>query len=330
MRSRRKVSNYNPCYFIAAILLGMVLAVGGSVWATTIGSTVSSSGSVAGTLFSASSASATSTFSGLVEFDGTTVMLGDAQTDRVNYVTGELYYVNAATSTINASAAVNVWSIATSTSVIPMFTIDSSNTRAGIATTAPVATFAVGAAGSFYAAGNVTFGDAAGDTVTFNGDSMSYTLAATSTITGDVFSRWSIATSTTETPLLSVGSSGGQARVGVATATPWALLSVNSLTGTDAFAVGSSSASTTLVVSKAMRVGIGTSTPGTVFSVDGTGDVLVIGTATSAVRIHSSKSATGASGRGGCLELEDVSGNVFRLVASTSRGPAVFQDGGCY
>ena len=74
-----------------------------------------------------------STISTLIVENNST--LGDAVTDQVTFVSGDLTYNNTATSTIQE--VVNAWSIATSTSVTPILSVDGSTGYLGVGTVAP-------------------------------------------------------------------------------------------------------------------------------------------------------------------------------------------------
>ncbi|MEK7566887.1 MAG: hypothetical protein AAB527_02020, partial [Patescibacteria group bacterium] len=97
------------------------------------------------------SSTTASTF--LVENNAT---FGDAITDKVIFRAGTLQFDNRATSTI-PNLTVNAWSIATSTSIVPTFTISTASSPfgfVGIGTTSPATTFSVAGAG--YLTGNFT------------------------------------------------------------------------------------------------------------------------------------------------------------------------------
>jgi hypothetical protein len=85
--------------------------------------------------------------------------IGDAQTDRLTINAGVTNFTNSSTSTI-PSTTLNAFSIATSTTVTPFLTFDTSNYRLGIGTTSPSQTFSVGGAGHGYFLGGLGVGTA--------------------------------------------------------------------------------------------------------------------------------------------------------------------------
>ena len=157
-------------YFMLAMVLGALLTVSASVWATSLGTNISSSGSLSAAttlsvtgkstlsggilvnnatstitwlnMINATSTNATSTFLGVSTHASTSAL-------RVSNATtfdGSLTYTNVGTTTIATNA--NAWSYATSSASIPLVKFDASNTRIGIGTTTPGATFAVGGDGT--------------------------------------------------------------------------------------------------------------------------------------------------------------------------------------
>src|SRR3989344_6000268 len=96
------------------------MAVGGSVWATSVGTNVSVTG---------------------------TLTIGGAT----------ITHSVAATTSILADGA-NSWAIATSSANIPFVKYNTSTYRIGISTTTPGATFTVGGAGNIYALGGLGVG----------------------------------------------------------------------------------------------------------------------------------------------------------------------------
>ena len=115
----------SPYSFIFALILGVVMAVGGSVWATSVGTNVSVTG---------------------------TLTIGGAT----------ITHSVAATTSILADGA-NSWAIATSSANIPFVKYNTSTYRIGISTTTPGATFTVGGAGNIYAL--ATHGIFSGDAI---------------------------------------------------------------------------------------------------------------------------------------------------------------------
>lgn len=100
------------------------------------------------------------TTAGAIENTGN-VLFGDAATDIAMFASGDIRYNNIGTTTISQ---VNVagWSIATSTSPAPLVRFDTSNTRVGIATGTPTATFTVN--GDTYVTGGFALGEGAATT----------------------------------------------------------------------------------------------------------------------------------------------------------------------
>lgn len=230
----------SPSRFILALVLGAMLAVGGSVWATSVGTNVSVTGTLTTTgattlngsstfgdasgdvnLFTGTlQASTTALFTGAATFYGN-VTLGDAAADSLT--------LNAATGTI-ASASATSWAIATSSANIPFLRFDTSNYRIGIGTTSPGATFAVGGSGDIYALGaltidgNTTLGNASADTLTVNAATVTYGNTGTSTIPASSAVSWAIATSSANIPFLRFDTSN--TRIGISTTSPGATFSV--------------------------------------------------------------------------------------------------------
>ncbi len=315
MRKVKKVTRRgNPYSFILALLLGMVLAVGGSVFATTVGNSVTVSGSLTlngnGTFGDASTdinlftgtlqASTTALFTGAVTTYGN-VTLGDAAGDTFTVTGTSITYSTAGTTTIPSTSAV-AWAYATSSADIPLLRLDTSNTRIGISTTTPGATLAIGGAGNIYAlgglgvglatttagaienSGNVLFGDASGDLVMFNAATLIHNNAGTTTIPTSAVSR-AYATSTANIPLVRFDASN-------------------------------------------TRVGISTTTPGATLAVGGDGTAIIMGGATSTLSIQST--ANSAASRGGCIELESTAGDGTRFsLMATGAGIAYWTTGGC-
>ncbi|MEK7082206.1 MAG: NYN domain-containing protein, partial [Patescibacteria group bacterium] len=75
-------------------------------------------------------------------------LFGDAQADIVGFNSGLLTFSNSATTTIPLSA-INSFSIATSSSAVPLFSFDTSNYRVGLGTTSPAFTFSAAGSGYF-------------------------------------------------------------------------------------------------------------------------------------------------------------------------------------
>lgn len=254
----QKVFRSRSYRYITTLVLGASLAVGASVWATSVGTNVSVSGTLAvtgattldgnTTLGNASTdvnlftgtlqASTTALFTGNVTTYGDATF-GNASTD-VNLFTGTLQasttalFSGAVTTyvgvTANGAVTINQnLTVATST----LF-VGSENGRVGIGTTTPGATLSVSGLGT-----GVT-------SLLLSGINTIYASSSTSTIQSAV-NGLSFATSLTATPLLSLDSTN--ARLGVGTGTPMSTFSVqgNSLISGTA-TVGNLVATNTLTV----------------------------------------------------------------------------------
>lgn len=137
-------------------------------------------------------------------FDSTLISFGSS-TQRLGT---ELQFMNVATTTI-ATSTVNAWSIATSLTGIPIFTIDTSVNRAriGFGTTSPGTTFSVAGAGTdgaHFDLTSINFASSSAPSLTLN-----YFAPATSTIPNNQKYAFSIATSTSNTkPIFSISTDG--------------------------------------------------------------------------------------------------------------------------
>lgn len=122
------------------------LSVGGSLF---VGASA-----VGGTIGGFGVGNATTT-AGAIENTGN-VLFGDAAGDIAMFASGDIRYNNIGTTTISR---INVagWSIATSTSPAPLVRYDTTNTRVGIATGTPTATFTV--KGDTYTTGGFKVGE---------------------------------------------------------------------------------------------------------------------------------------------------------------------------
>ncbi|MBI4135086.1 MAG: hypothetical protein HY471_03210 [Candidatus Sungbacteria bacterium] len=196
----------------------------------------------------------------------------------------------------NASVYINPASAAADTNLLglaingtPKFLVDSDgDIFANSLTTAGTVTVGSTTASSFLVEGTLYAGDAQADTFIINAGTITYANYATSTITNDRVNAWSLATSTALTPIFTVSTASttasGSGAVGVGTTSPYAKLSVSASTTAAAFAVrqvdsGNQGAiasffdGTTeiLTIDQAGRLGIGTTTPGALFSVAASG-----------------------------------------------------------
>ena len=260
--------------FILALILGMVLAVGGSVWATSIGTSITVTGNL-----TTSSTSASSTVSYALGVSTTT----PATTLSVGgnaYVTGGLGAGVISTTAGRILANVDL-GVATTTPAQELSVVGDAyitlGLGVGIATTS---------AGTIENIGNVLFGDAAGDLVMSNSANWIFNNAGTTTIPSANANAWSYATSTANVPFLKFNTS-------------------------------------------TYRLGVGTTTPGATLAVGGDGTGIIMGGATSTLSIQSTNEA--APQRGGCIEVESAEGGgaVFRLYATSTNVPAVWESGSC-
>ncbi|MBI2096761.1 MAG: hypothetical protein HYT40_01220 [Candidatus Sungbacteria bacterium] len=128
-------------------------------------------------------------------------------------------FVFASSSTSTIPTALNAFSFATSPTAVSIFSLDGLNSRIGVGgTSTPATTLSV--AGNTYLDSNViTYSSSTAANLT-----VSYQTSATSTIPSTV-NAWSIATSITATPVISVNSLNS--RVGINVASPGAALQVN-------------------------------------------------------------------------------------------------------
>ncbi|MDP3710304.1 MAG: hypothetical protein Q8R29_01105 [bacterium] len=305
--------------FFLALVIGLALAVGASVWATTIGTNISGTGTL--------------DITGATTLNGA-VTIGDAAADAFTINSNSVTFANAGTSTIPSASAVS-WAIATSSADMPFFRFDTSNTKIGIASGTPIVTFSVGGAGNIYAAGglgvgqatttagvientgNVLFGDAAGDIVRLNSASLIFNNAGTTTIPAASGPSWAIATSSANIPLVRYDTSNS--RIGIASGTPITTLSIGG--AGNVYAAGG------------LGVGQATTTAGVIETSSGPslfgGDAFVVGSSgTTTMRVEST-----ANGRGGCIQIESPgalagAGSYFHMYATTT-GAAYWQTGAC-
>lgn len=220
MSSSNRFFNNSPYSFILALILGMALAVGASVWATSVGTNVS----VTGTL-TVSSATASSTVTRALGVGTSTpsVMLavGGAATDTTGhgYFTGGLG-VGAITTAAGRIVANVDLGVASTTPAQELSVVGdgyfTSGLGVGIATTS---------AGTIQNTGNFLFGDAAGDLVMSNSASWIFNNQGTTTIPASNNAAWAYATSSSANiPLLRFDTSNY--RMGLGTTTPGATLVV--------------------------------------------------------------------------------------------------------
>lgn len=291
----------NPYLFFVALVLGVVMAVGGSVWATSVGTNVSVTGNLT---VSSTSASSSVTYALGVGTSTPAKMFSVGGAGGTNtghgYFTGGLGVGNVSTTTvggIETSGAALLGGVLNVTGATTLNTTAVITTSLGIATTSPATTLSIvgstyttlglGAgratttAGAIENSGNALFGDAAGDRVMFNAANLIHNNAGTTTLPASA-TAWSYATS----------SAGAFVRLDT--------------TNT--------------------RVGIASSSPGAALAVAGDGTAIIMsGEGTSTISVQS-----GGTTKGGCIELESAAGDgsVFRLYATTT-GLVVFESGSC-
>lgn len=225
-RRGHKGSSRSTYSFIFALMLGVFLAVGASVWATSIGNNVSVSNnlSASGKLtISGTSASSSIAFALGV---GTTTpeamfSVGGAagNTSGHGYFTGGLG-VGIVVTTSGRIVANADLGVATTTPAQELSVVGdgyfTGGFGVGIATTS---------AGTIENTGSALFGDASTDVVRFNTASLIFNNAGTSTLPVLNADAWSFATSTANVPLIKLDTANN--RVGIGTTTPGATLAVN-------------------------------------------------------------------------------------------------------
>lgn len=183
-----KKSHNNPFLLIFALVLGLMLAAGISVWATTIGNNVDVTGTftVNGNSTFGDTSSDVNLFTGTLQAS-TTVLFTGAVTTYGNSTFGD------------ASTDVNLFTGTLQASTTALFT------------------------GAVTTYGNVTLGDAAGDTFTVTGNSITYSNAGTTSIPSDA-NGWTYATSSSAFPFVKFDTSN--VFVGIATSAPAATLDI--------------------------------------------------------------------------------------------------------
>ncbi|MBI3631023.1 MAG: hypothetical protein HY221_01685, partial [Candidatus Sungbacteria bacterium] len=118
--------------------------------------------------------------------------------------------------------------------------------------------------------GNAVLGDAASDAVTFNAGTLAFSNPATTTIAANAVDAWSVATSTSGISLLSFDTTNG-GRIGIASTSPWGLVSVEMNTQNPAFVVSDAGTSSpAFIVAGTGNVGVGTTSPQAALGVGGT------------------------------------------------------------
>ena len=268
----------SPVLVIATLVLGAALAVGGSVWATSIGTNIS----VTGTL----------------TVDGNST-LGNASDD-INLFTGRLQASTTALFTSGFTTYGN-WTVDQSATTTVTFNqaglnfdsgtlmVDAYNNRIGLGTTTPGTTLALNGAAHF----NSTL--IVGDTLTAT------STALLATAGGNVGVG-----STTPGSILAVQN---VANFRIGTSTIYGGLNVNSIAAT-------STATSTIDYGTTLSrvggsVGIATTTASKTLSVGGDG---MFGTSATTSVIVTSTSSTA----GGCIQLKGTDGTMIRIYATTT------------
>lgn len=186
--------------FIFALFLGVALAVGASVWATSIGNDV--------TVTNALSVTGTSALTGAVTTTGAATVGTDL--------------------TVTSGARVGTGSTGTHLTALADDTlfVEGQAEFDGIvwfdASLQASSTALITGAATFY--GNVTVGDGTGDTLTITGTSITHSNAGTTTIPATDANSWSFATSSANIPMVKINTS--TSRIGIGTTTPGASLAV--------------------------------------------------------------------------------------------------------
>ena len=146
---------------------------------------------------------------GALTVDGS-VTAGDAVGDSLTVNAGTVAMGNRATTTITNNF-LNAWSIATSSTIAtPTLTIDTSNGAVGRIGIGTLTPVAtLDIVGSLQANGSTTLGSAVTETLTIQSGIIARGTRATTTIPNNLLNVWSIATSTGITPTLSISTASG-------------------------------------------------------------------------------------------------------------------------
>lgn len=219
VRLRRFSFYRSPAFFMLALVLGMMLAMGVSVLATSVGNNIQVTGNLT---VETSSASSSVTYALGVGTSTPAVIFAvggaSGNTTGHGYFTGGLG-VGAITTASGRVVANSDFGVATTTPAQELSVVGdgyiTSGLGVGVATTT---------AGAIQNIGNVLLGDASGDLVMFNSASLIYNNQGTTTLPLANANAWSYATSTANVPLVKLDTSN--TRVGVSTTTPGATLAV--------------------------------------------------------------------------------------------------------
>lgn len=209
----------NPFSFILALMLGAFLAVGLSVWATSVGNDIQVTGKLA---VDSTSASSTVTYALGVGTSTPSVIFAvggaSGNTAGHGYFTGG-FGVGAITTASGRIVANADLGVATTTPAQELSVVGDAYFTLGLGVGA-----ATTSTGTIEHTGNVLHGDASTDLVMFNAATLIFNNQGTSTLPLSNADAWSFATSTANIPLLKLNTSN--TRVGISTTTPGATLAV--------------------------------------------------------------------------------------------------------
>lgn len=366
MRKQKKVTRVrNPYSFILAIFLGMVLAVSGSVWATTIGDSISATKDItAEGILTINSSTASSSITHALGIATTTPMArlsiqataGPALLAIGSSASTTLFVKE---SSVGIGTTSPIGDLFIYNSVTPHLYIEGTHTTASDADVRFRRSRAGAAVQSGDSLGALDFWGWDGSNWIESGGFVSFaegTISAgtvpsnlrfrTMSDSGDFAERMRIDAAgffgigtTSPAQRLSVAGNlwldANYIYVGSSTAASTTVVyqgtaTTSIATNADSFAYATSSANIPLVKfdSSNTRVGISTTTPGRTLSVGGDGTALIEGAGTSTLYMYSTGPITGTGARGGCIELEGPDGSAFRLYA-TSAQVAMFESGSC-
>ncbi len=327
---------------LSALVVGIISAIGVSVWATSVGSDITTANlTVTGTLtetgaFTINTTSATSTLS----TGGLSVGSGQFVVQQTSGNTGIGSTTPWGLLSVEQNSLEWVFVVADKGTTSPSFVVNGSG-RVGAGTSTPAQTLSVGGslfvgasavggtvgglgvgnatttAGVIENTGNVLLGSSATNQVGINGGSIILNNIGTTTIAQRNVAAWSIATSSSPAPLVRYDTTN--TRVGIATGTPTATLTVKGDTyTTGGLGVGEGSATTTPGV-------MGTALSSTTASLFQS-DLSLQSPGTTTLRIGTPGSFSG--GRG-CIQFHNGDGNAdFRIYATTT-GFALIESGTC-
>ncbi|MES2216453.1 MAG: tail fiber domain-containing protein [Patescibacteria group bacterium] len=211
---------------------------------------------------------------------GIQTVLGD-----VNFSTGKLGVGSStpfATLSVNSQAGIPAFSIGSSTGAYLL--IDSYG-NVGIGSTSPSTNFDLSVGGSVY------FGTSTASTVTLHAGIINYPVTSTSTVLNNLDNVWSIATSTGNTPILSISTrSSPVGMVGIGTSSPMGKLSVEMGNLNPSFIVSNQGSTTPSFLITGVNnngaVGIATSSPSPMFVFTSSGSTYLGSGLTSNITLH--------------------------------------------